>query len=176
MIVESKNRASRKYPDLKGVLKSQWEAVTASYNRDLITYRPCQIQLNNGEILDAVYVIGVQEYLNVWGIWLDLDYEKRQVDLAKVVKISESPLRLPPEIANKIYAAGESGMGYHVFTLVFRDGSNQPVRCGNAVDFVKLHQDKTMTDIVDVLPHKGLDEATAEATIDYYWCLFEERT
>ena len=171
--VEMENRA---YPDLTGRLRSQWKGVRKSRDRSQdISYRPCQVKLDDGAVVDAVYVINAQEYIDVWGILPDQDRGKREIDLSRVVEISESPSRLPPPIANKIYKAGESGMGYCVFTLLFKDGTQQEVGSGGAVDFVRLPTGKRMNDIVDVLPHEGeRDEAIFSASLDYYWCLFGE--
>ena len=171
--VEMENRT---YPDLTGGLRSQWKGVRKSCDHSPgISYRPCQVTLDDGAVVDAVYVTNAQEYIDVWGIWPDQDRGKREIDLSRVVEISESLNRLPPRIANKIYKAGESGMGYCVFTLLFKDGTQQEVGSGGAVDFVKLPTGKQMTDIVDVLPHEGgRDEPIFSASLDYYWCLFGE--
>lgn len=172
--VEMENRT---YPNLTGRLRSQWKAVRKSCNRTIPTlvtcYRPCQVTLDDGAVVDEVYVMHAQEYIDIWGIWPDQDRGKREIDLSRVVEISESPSRLPPKIANEIYKAGESGMGWCVFTLVFKDGARQEVASGNAVDFVKLPAGKRMTDIVKVLPHEGgRDAANESASLDYHWCLF----
>src|SRR5262249_46823858 len=75
--------------------------------------------------------------------------------LADVRAIAGSPTRLPPDIAWRLYEAGESGMGYTVFTLVFADGWRQSYVCGNAVDWVIMPAGRTIADIRDVMPHKG---------------------
>lgn len=125
--------------------------------------------------MDEVYVMNAQECINGWGLWPDHDQAKREIDLSRVVEIGESPNRLPPRIANKVYRAGESGMGYCVFTLRFKDGTRQEVGSGGAVDFVRLPTGKRMTDIAGVLPHMGgSHEAIFSASLDYHWCLFGE--
>lgn len=72
--------------------------------------------------------------------------------------VEESPFAIPAKIAQKIYDAGESGMGYQVFTLIFRDGSKQVFVTPNALDFPDLPDGYTSKEIVDALPHEGREE------------------
>jgi hypothetical protein len=162
---------TRRYPDLTGELWYQWESVPESHDQYL-TYRPCRVTLDDGTVVDCVYIIQAQLYIKNWGVWPDPC--RGEIDLARVVRIEESPSRLPPEIADKIYAAGESGMGYCLFTLIFRDGTSKAVVTGNAVDFVRLPRGQTMSDIVDVKPHAGRETADQAASLKYHWCLFGE--
>ena len=70
-----------------------------------IEHRPCQVTLKNGNTLDNVYVQEEQSYLKVWGVMPDADAGKRYVLIEEVTGIKESPNRLQPELANKIYDA-----------------------------------------------------------------------
>jgi len=157
--------------DLNKSLRTKWAKIHQSISWN-IRYRPCRVELDDNALLDCVYIINAQEYIDVWGIWPDKDYGKKEIDISQVIEILESPNRLPPKIANKIYDGGESGMGYHIFTLLFNDGNRQSILSGNAVDFVKLPIGKSMNDIVDVVPHEGHKTADPSASLDYYWCLF----
>jgi hypothetical protein len=85
--------------------------------------------------------------------------------------------RLPADLANKLYARGESGMGYMVFTIVLRDGRRLPRVTGNLVDFPALPDGVTTSDIADVVPegsdafkdrHPRADEGAAPSV----WCLY----
>jgi hypothetical protein len=68
-----------------------------------------------------------------------------------VAKIEESPDRLPKRFADRLNAAGESGMGYCAFALDFRDGRRLYVTSGNYVDLLVLPEGYAFDEIVDVL-------------------------
>ena len=135
-------------------------------------YRPCQVTLNNGDILYNVYVVEEQNYLKTWGVFPDADSGKKYVLIEDVTEIKESPNRLQPNFANKIYKAGESGMGYCFFQIVFDNGQRLDVCSGNAVDFVPLSKGLTTKNIKDVLPHEGNRKKFIKSP-QYYWCLFK---
>ena len=146
----------RSYGHLTGGLRAAWEAVAPSIDGD-IQYRPCSITLKDGRTLPCVYVVDAQIYINQWGVWPEDDQGKQKVRIEEVSSIIESPLRLPARFANELYQAGESGMGYCLFTLVFFDGSKQAYVTGNALDFVDLPSGKTQADIKAAIPHEGRD-------------------
>lgn len=64
-------------------------------------------------------------YLRHWGVWPENDKAKQNIQVGEVASISESLDRLPLSYAKQIYSAGESGMGYHVFTVCFKSSVNQ---------------------------------------------------
>jgi hypothetical protein len=74
---------------------------------------------------------------------------------ADVEVVSESPFRLPAQFANKLYAAGESGMGLMIFTLIFSDKKRWECFQGNIIDFPNFPEGKFGRDVVDVLPLVG---------------------
>jgi hypothetical protein len=115
-----------------------------------------------------------QPYIKHWGAFPEDDSGKQSVQIEDVSEIEESPSRLPAKIANKIYEAGESGMGYCVFTLVFSDDSTQAYITGNAVDFVPLPTSKVTEDIEDVLPHEGRQAENQMRGLRYYWCIYSD--
>lgn len=135
-------------------------------------YRPCQVTLKNGDTLDNVYVQEEQSYLKTWGVMPDADAGKRYVLIEDVTEIKESPNRLRPDLANKIYEGGESGMGYCLYKLVLDNGQTVDVCTGNAVDFVPLPNGLTTKNIKDVLPHQASRENFVKGP-EYYWCLFK---
>jgi hypothetical protein len=157
----------RDYPALSVELRAQLEAIPASFKNGL---RPCQATLHDGRIVDRVYVQDAQVYIDEWGVWPDDDHHKLSIDLADVRGIADSPTRLPPPIAWRLYEAGESGMGYTLFTLVFADDWRQSYVCGNAVDWVIMPTGRTTSDIREVLPHEGsrVEHLVGE---NYFWCL-----
>jgi hypothetical protein len=161
----------KEYPELSEDLESQLSVIEPSHDNG-IKYYPCVVTLDDNSIVDGVYIVNAQEYINIWGVWPDEDSGKREVDLKRVIKIENSRNRLPPHIADEIYTAGESGMGYCVFTLLFNDGSRHAYVTGNAVDFIQYPNGKSSGDIKRVLPHEGRDKADENSHFDYYWCLY----
>jgi hypothetical protein len=112
---------------LAGIQPSVWESMK---------YFPCSAILKSGERLDRVYLVSQAYFVRYWGIYPEDAPGKLHVSIQDVVNVEESPSRLPATLANKLYRAGESGMGYTVFTVVFRDGSRQAYVTGGAVDFI----------------------------------------
>jgi hypothetical protein len=151
--------------------KSQLLKVAPSID-GIIEYRPCQVTLKNGATFDNVYVQEEQSYLKMWGVFPNADPGKRYLLIEEVLKIRESPNRLRPELANKLYQAGESGMGYLFYKLVFNNWQAIDVCTGNAVDFVPLPEGLSSENIMEVLPHQASREDFVTAPL-YYWCLFK---
>jgi len=116
--------------------------------------------------------------MRAWGVDPAEDKDKNSVAIDEVVHIEDSPRRLPPALANKLYAAGESGMGNTVFTVVIRGGSRLPFVVGNAVDFPQWPPGADPNDAVDVEPHVEREEfrnrppRRTESAADYAWCLY----
>ena len=156
---------------IDGVLRAQLHRVEPSSD-GRCEYRPCRVRLRGGQVRDCVYVVEADRYILGWGIWPEDDPGKDSVRLEDVVEIDESPRRLPAPLANKLYAAGESGMGYVVFTLLLRDGRRVPCLTGNAVDFPTLPEGVTPDDVVDVLPHEGRGREEQGTMHPYAWCLY----
>jgi len=160
----------RKYPLLNDELRQQLKKIKPSSD-GMMDYFPCMIILSTGKQVDCVYLAEADSYIKVWGVWPDDDQGKKFIKVEDVTSIRPSPSRLPSHLAQKMYKAGESGMGYCIFTLCFRDGFTQAYCCGNAVDFVSLPAGKTMADVVDLLPHEGRSQQHMPK-LDYWWCLF----
>lgn len=121
----------------------------------VIEYYPCKVTLKDGQSFDRVYVQELESYIKHWGISPKDDAFKYSIPIAEAARIEESPFRLPAKLADKMYQAGESGMGYCVFTLVLEDGRELPYITGNAVDFPNLPDDVNSSMIIDLLPHEG---------------------
>ena len=142
-------------------------------------YRPCRVTLRSGEIQDRVYIVEADGYLRACGVDPSADAAKRSIAVDQVVTIADSPYRLPAPLANKLYRAGESGMGYVIFTVVLNDGRRLTFVTGNAVDFPAWPADVNPQDAVDVLPHQGRDvfrdrpPSATESSADYCWCLYQ---
>lgn len=140
---------------------------------DYLEYRPASLQLKDGTFVDRAYVIPIGTYLRWWGP----DWEGRSYILMRdVSRITEYPSRLPQRFSNKLYAAGQSGMGYCIFTIDFTDGTSCIFVTGNAVDFLDYPSGKSGNDIVDVKTHVGRSETQAgnyRGGAAYKWVVFE---
>ena len=139
----------------------------------VMEYRPCQVSLKNGEIKDFVYVVEENSYMRMWGVMPDADSGKSYILIEEVENITSSPNRLKPELANKLYEAGESGMGYCVFKVIFDNGQTLDVLTGNAIDFIPIPKGLTAENIMNVLPHEGSRKNYIPGP-DYYWCLYKD--
>ncbi len=161
-----------RYPALPESLKSQLAAIEPSKSRSL-DYYPCQVLLRTGASIDRVYVVAEAPYISQWGLYPDQDRGKSSIEIADVASITESPSRLPARFANRLYEAGESGMGYQVFTVIFSDGVKQAYLMGNAIDFIEYPDGKGMKDVANVLPHVGRDQNPQQGP-KYHWCLYSD--
>lgn len=159
-----------RYPSLPDNVREALGGIVPSGD-DEMWYFPCRVTLRDGKILDTVYIEPEMPYLKWWGVYPEDDRGKRFVKIEDVVKVEDSPTRLPARFANQIYDHGESGMGYTIFTVVFSDGERQACGTGNAVDFIRYPNGKGPNDVVAVLPHEGRN-AQPVAAPDWYWCLY----
>lgn len=143
-------------------------------------YRPCLVVLDDGSRLPRVYVVEAQAYKRNWCVWPWDDPAKVWIPIERVKQIQDSPERLPPKYATVLYHAGESGMGYVVFTVVLRDGRRLPYITGNAVDFPCWPPGVSPAMITDVIPHEGREHFRTphvptppeKQSAEYVWCLY----
>jgi len=115
-------------------------------------YYPCSATLKSGTKLDCIYLVAQYAYMKTWG-----QYPPHEIALENIIELRNSSFRLPAKFATKLYEAGESGMGYSIFTVKFSGGSTQACKCGGAVDFVLYPDAKSSADVTDVEPHVGRD-------------------
>ena len=170
---ESFSAGARTYPPLSPKLRAQLERVPPTKDGTM-EYHPCKVRLKGGEEQDFVYVVDAGKYIKTWGVWPGQDKGKREIRVEEVEEIAESPSRLPLAMAQRLYDAGESGMGYVAFALSYRDGSRSVHVSGNATDFVRLPDGKTVHDISEVYPHAGRGASGYLEAPDYFWCLYEK--
>jgi hypothetical protein len=161
-----------RYAPIPEPLLRQLDAIEPSHDSGL-EYRPCLVTLRDGRKIDCVYVLPFDAYIRAWGATPEQDQAKASLLIDDVVAITESPSRLPARLADRIYRAGETGMGYCTFSLKFRDGSEQRYTTGNAVDFVAMPQGQAPNDVVDVVTHNAPWSTDDWTTLQYHWCLFE---
>lgn len=161
-----------RYPLLPSHIREALKNIIPSEDGSF-AYYPCQVTLKGGVRLDTVYIEPEQPYMRVWGVYPEDDRSKQTVSINDVVAVEESPVRLPARFASEIYRAGESGMGYTLFTVVFSDGERQVYMSGNAVDFIQYPETKGPEDVIQVLTHQGREACPRQAP-EHYWCLYSE--
>jgi hypothetical protein len=159
--------ASSSLPDR---LRACLADITPSHEGDL-TYWPCAARLKDGSVLSCVYMVAEKSYLKRWGVYPEQDRGKGYIYINNIDALADSPNRLPATFANHLDQAGESGMGYTIFTIRFSDGSTQAYVSGNAIDFIRYPEGKGPGDVVGVSPHEGRGNQPVK-TPNYYWCLF----
>lgn len=143
-----------------------------------LAYYPCLVTTKDGTSLDRVYLVSEIPWITLWGVYPNQDHGKYEVLVSDVVSVVESPSRLPATVATELYKAGESGMGYTVFTVVFKRTipllrQRRVYVTGNAVDFIDYPNGKGPNDVVEVLPHVGRNPRYKQGP-NYYWCLYSE--
>lgn len=168
MVRKAKQEAPKRFPRLREEFRKKLKLITPTQS----IYFPVIVTLSGGDRRDAVYLCPAIPWFEMWGVWPEDDAAKSSLPLEEIEDFEESPSRLPPEFAEALYTAGESGMGYHVFQAHFDDGTTASFLTGNAVDFPDLPPGKTPADIVAVTPHAGREEPVHRDTLDYAWCLF----
>lgn len=136
-------------PELPQQLRPALEAVPVSRDGSTV-YRPCEVELDDGQVVDGVYLIEARSYFSKWGVAPWNDSWKRHVLVEHIRGLRDSPTRLPPAIADELYKHGEDGMGYFVFELVLADGRVLACQTGDAVDFVDLPDGVTSHQVVGV--------------------------
>jgi hypothetical protein len=163
-----------RYPKLPPNLAEQLSKVTPSVDQG-ISYYPCCVRLNDGTRLDRVYLVAEIPFVKIM-------YPARNlatVLVPDIASIEDSPTRLPAVFANELYRAGESGMGYILFTVIFKSDdssaqSSQAYVTGNGpVDFIDYPEGRGPKDVLRVLPHIGRDSNYLPGP-KYYWCLYSE--
>ena len=164
----------RRYPQLPTHIKEALAAIEPSRDGELL-YHPCRAVLKGGRDLEAVYIVPAEPYLEAWGVIPEDDKAKRSIRIEDVDHVEESLSRLPAPFANQLYESGESGMGYTIFTVVFKDGERQACISGNTVDFVSYPPGKSPIDVVAVIPHEGRRDGSSISGPDYHWCLYSEK-
>lgn len=159
---------NRPHPCLGAHLEDQLSKVQSA---DGLTH-PCSVIMRDGKVIDRVYFAEAETWFVQWGVWPEDDPGKTSIDPGEVAELRESPSRLPVQFASKLYEAGESGMGYTIFTLIFRDGSRAAFVAGNAIDFIDYPVGQSPATVVDAIPHVGRGDPTMRTSPSYAWCLY----
>jgi hypothetical protein len=163
-----------RYAALPAHVREALSRIQPSHDGEL-PYYPCRVALNNGEVIDTVYIEAEEPYFSAWGVYPENDSGKKWIRVEDVAKVEDSPTRLPAQFANTLYSHGESGMGYTIFTVVFNDGQRQAYGTGNALDFIRYPPGKGPEDVSAVIPHEGRQDPNLVSSPDWYWCLYSEQ-
>ena len=161
---------AREYPELGPKLAEQLALIEPSHS-PFMDYFPCSVLLKSGNLIDGVYVTEAQPYLDIWTAWPDQDSGKLEISVENIAGIRPSPNRIPVRLANRLYEAGESGMGYLIFTARFNDGSSRAYTVGGVMDFVNPPHGLSASDMVEVEPHVGRENLDKNDLVDIYWCI-----
>lgn len=127
-------------------------------------HRPCRLILKDGTVIPRV--ICIEDHR---GFTTDAWIHPSTVD-----RVEPSPERMPATLATKLYAAGESGMGYEIFIMKLRDGTSHVFVTGNIVDFPDYPDGHDCRDVLDVFPHKGREESKRgyRRGREFQWCFY----
>lgn len=137
--------------------------------------RPCAVQLGSGKFLSMVYVVNYVAFLSFAGG--DLETWTPQIGVQDVIEFRDSPHRLPPAVASKLYTFPETGMGYVRFVIRFGDGSQYQCALGSFRDFVAYPHGKGPSDVEDVSMFPSSAEADALPSLgafpeDPHFCFY----
>jgi len=133
----------------------QLVSIAPSRNYD-VNYYPCQVEMKSGLVHENAYIVDYDLFVKTWLGRTPPNEENNPmyISIDAVTSIKNSPNRLPAHLANKLYDAGETGMGYSAFKIMYDNGTSLNVVTGNAVDFVPSAVGLTPNNIIDVLPHQ----------------------
>ncbi len=162
-----------RYKSLPNNLRSKIELIDPVEVYGVSCY-PCSVINKKKEYIECVYIVEEKDYFCNWGVWPEEDSGKLFILINDVIDIFESSKRLPTNFAKKIYAAGESGMGYHRFVVKFSSGISQTYIAGGVVDFIEYPIKTSDNDIIDVYPNSWVTGQQEIMTPKYYWCLYSD--
>jgi hypothetical protein len=127
-------------------------------------HRPCRLILKDGRIVQRA--ICVEDHRGfTTDVWIHPD---------SVAHVERSTERLPAAFASKLYAAGESGMGYEIFRLKMKDRTSHIFVTGNIVDFPDYPDGYEGKDVKAVYPHEGREESKHgyRQGRTFEWCFY----
>jgi hypothetical protein len=159
--------------ELPAAIRRQLVEIEPS-RRGEVKYFPCDVVLTTGERVDCVYFISLKDYVKEFRSYPDRGREKGVFEVEDIESIADSRFRLPAKFADILHASGESGMGYLIFTVEFRNGFKQAYVIGGlGEDFVTYPDGLGKEDVVGVTPHAGRDMERMRGRA-YRWCVFSE--
>lgn len=153
------------YPELSDPLREQLARVPSAYAPDSRReFRPCSAHLKDGSVIPRLYPVQAAE-LSYVQEWPSKETDPSLVLANEIEYLEDSPYRTPSGYARLLYQAGESGMGWTVFTVVFKNGYRQVYVTGQRYDFLEYPKGLGPGDIVDILPHEGRKHRDEPSTL-----------
>ena len=154
-------------------LYEQVRLIEASQSLEGMPLYPCALELLDGRVLNCAYVVSASDCkrFKIQSGSAE-EGDSRWVAAVDVGLIRESPMRLPAKFAGELRRAGESGMGYWVFTVVF-SWFRRREYVQSFVDFIEYPDGKGPDDVKKVIPHKGRREVGSVSSLEVYWCVFD---
>jgi hypothetical protein len=114
---------------------------------------PCSIELTDGRAFELALAWENRRFGDA-GDWINPQC---------IARVSACRKRMPAPFARQIHDAGESGMGYHIYVVLLRDGTSFVHTASNLViDLVNLPAGYSSEDIVGVQAHEGRERAGEE--------------
>jgi hypothetical protein len=160
----------RTYPAPTQIQLRQLSKIGQTIDPSGLAYWPCQATLRSGQKRLRVYVVDAEQYIDVVGVWPDEDRSKRELAVVDVSTFSESPVRIPADLAEVVRSW--QGRDETTFKLVLRDGRAISCRMGQLVDFPPLPKGVTGSDVVAVERASPTVELVPQPP--YWWCLLGE--
>ena len=139
------------------------EAIEPSIN-EYRQLHPCQLILKDGRCIPRA--ICVEDHRGfVTDSWIHPN---------SVQQVIPSLERMPASLATELYSAGESGMGYQLFTMKMKDGTSHVYVTGNIVEFPDFPDGYGTLDIEDVYPHQGREKTKLgyRQARSVEWCFY----
>lgn len=140
-------------------------SIEPSRTPDHETFWPCELVLSNGDVMPRVICRENARWSDK-GDWINPEH---------ITEVRPSNRRLPAPLAEKLYATGESGMGYILYILELRSKQTFVCVSGGIVDFPALPDGVLTGDILDVHPHEGRERTFREPYLSdspFTWCDF----
>ena len=128
-------------------------------------HRGCRLVLKDGRTIERALCIEDRRGFHSGG-WIHPE---------EIAEAAESPYRLPPRLATKLYAAGESGMGYVIFVVRLRSREEFVCVTEGIVDFPDFPPGVTGRDVAAVRPHEGREKTRREGfrrSAPFEFCYF----
>jgi hypothetical protein len=125
------------------------------------TYWPCELVLTDGRVVPRAICRENPRWSDK-GDWINPE---------RIVEIRPSTRRLPAPLAEKLYRAGESGMGYLIYVLELQSGETLACFSAGIVDFPGIPVGIRTEDMREVYPHQGR-AMTIHNDPTFEWCDF----